>query len=486
MTSSRHSDEKEPGVKRICFGCVGESFLKAAILAEGTDAACDYCEDEEVKTFTIEQIADRVEKAFEEHYERTSTNPDGFEAAMLADKESDYEWERHGEEVVWAIANAAEIDEEPAADVLTVLEDRHYDHESAKMGEECPFDKDSYYEEKDASCDVFAERWQLFENGLKTEARYLSRSAQAALDAIFGNIASLTTSDGKPVVVTIGSGSETDSIYRARVFAAEDDKLVSALKFPWREVGPPPMLAAKAGRMNAQGISVFYGANTVEAAIAEVRPPVGSQVVTARFTIIRSLKLLDVAALQSVSSQGSVFDPELLHRLQRAKFMGILGARITRPVMPNEEAFEYLATQVVADYLATEVRLDGIIFPSVQVAGEAANIVLFHHASRVEERQLPEGTEISVHLESYTDEGMYPDYSVIEQTPAEPSPSDVAPHGFGWDRPIPDFTKVDVRAPALAIDIDSITVHHVNAVSFTTQPYSVDRTRVTKQTDSPF
>ena len=40
--------------------------------------------------------------------------------------------------------------------------------------------------------------------------------------------------------------------------------------------------------MNAQGIAVFYGAGDVETALAEVRPPVGSRVVTAEFEIIRA------------------------------------------------------------------------------------------------------------------------------------------------------------------------------------------------------
>lgn len=39
--------------------------------------------------------------------------------------------------------------------------------------------------------------------------------------------------------------------------------------------------------MNARGVSVFYGANDPTAAIAEVRPPVGSQVAVAQFEIIR-------------------------------------------------------------------------------------------------------------------------------------------------------------------------------------------------------
>ncbi|WP_447412563.1 RES domain-containing protein, partial [Clostridium perfringens] len=41
---------------------------------------------------------------------------------------------------------------------------------------------------------------------------------------------------------------------------------------------------------------------------------------------------------------------------------------------------------MIADYLARhlEPAPDGILFPSVQSPGEHRNVVLFHHASRVE------------------------------------------------------------------------------------------------------
>ncbi len=47
--------------------------------------------------------------------------------------------------------------------------------------------------------------------------------------------------------------------------------------------------------------------------------------------------------------------------------------------MPDDEPSEYLATQAIADFLATEsaIRLDGIIFPSVQAAGEGSDPRLF-------------------------------------------------------------------------------------------------------------
>ena len=59
--------------------------------------------------------------------------------------------------------------------------------------------------------------------------------------------------------------------------------------------------------------------------------------------------------------------------------------------MPDDEAFEYLVTQAIADFLANEstMKVDGIIFPSVQGAGKALNVALFHKASKIEEIDLP-------------------------------------------------------------------------------------------------
>ena len=51
--------------------------------------------------------------------------------------------------------------------------------------------------------------------------------------------------------------------------------------------------------------------------------------------------------------------------------------------MPDDEAFDYLATQAIADFLATEnePRLDGIIFQSAQ-SKEAATLSSSIRAAR--------------------------------------------------------------------------------------------------------
>ena len=102
-----------------------------------------------------------------------------------------------------------------------------------------------------------------------------------------------------------------------------------------------------------------------------------------RFTLLRPLRLLDVEALKSVFIRGSIFDGAYIRKLEQAKFLGRLSDRITRPVMPSDEPSDYLVTQAIADYLASEVRLDGIVYPSAQAGGERKNVVLFNHAARV-------------------------------------------------------------------------------------------------------
>ncbi len=56
--------------------------------------------------------------------------------------------------------------------------------------------------------------------------------------------------------------------------------------------------------------------------------------------------------------------------------------------MPSDEPSGYLITQAIADYLASQTRLDGILYPSTQVATAKKNIALFHPSSRVESLQI--------------------------------------------------------------------------------------------------
>lgn len=466
--------------KRICCDCVEEPYLAQQIEKGGQAGECSYC-GETLACITVEDLADHIETAFADHYVRTANYPESWQERAMADSESTYEWEREGQPVLEAIEEAASISSEAAADVLEILDNRHGDFDSAAMGEETEFSGDSYYEQKGASARAWHEEWHSFERSLKSEARFFSRPAAELLARVFGQIDTLKTIPRRPLIVDAGPGRKLTHLYRARVFQS-DEKLAEALCRPDVHLGSPPARFASAGRMNARGISVFYGATHAGVALAEVRPPVGSKVAVATFAIIRPLRLLDLTALDGVTDGGSIFDPTLKGRLERVAFLRTLGESMTRAVMPDDEAFDYLATQAVADFLATEnePRLDGIIFASVQ-AKAGRNVVLFHKAARVEEMPLPDGTKVTAHTGHDSEDGWEIDYYVSEEVPRPETPEPPKKDGGllsflslpGEDyRPGGDF-----REAALRIDASSVEVHHVAWVKVNSTRFGVTRHR---------
>ena len=243
--------------------------------------------------------------------------------------------------------------------------------------------------------------------------------------------------------------------------------------------------------MNARGISLFYGATDLDTAIAEVRPPVGSTVVAAEFKLVRPLKLLDLTELENAVEKGSIFDPTFKRRLERVAFMKSLSRLLTKPVMPDDEALEYLATQAVSDFLATEndPLLDGILFDSVQ-SKNGRNVVLFHKAARIVQMEIPEGTEIVVHSLFDADETPEFDYEVTEETPVkgqhEPMKEELKwrqIQHLAMDDGLPES---DARLPSLAIDLETVAVHQIAWAKFEYNNQRVRRRRFEKSTNRDF
>jgi hypothetical protein len=322
--------------------------------------------------------------------------------------------------------------------------------------------------------------WRSFENSLKIEARFFSRTATNHLTSIFEGIDELQTRGGRPLVVDAGPKTDFHTLYRARIFQS-DDKLEAALDRPDIHLGPPLAPWAAAGRMNARGISVFYGANNQRTAIAELRPPVGSLVAVAQFEIIKKLRLLDLTALGDVPVTASIADFGLAGRKETAVFLRSLSERIMRPAMPDGEPFEYLATQAIADFLATEasVSIDGIIFPSMQVAGDTLNVVLFHKAARVAAMKFPEGTEISASTGRWAEDGWVDDYEVVEKVSPLHKNEQAGYSGFGAiaEAMPPDPQDSSWREASLRIVPESMKVHRIKQVEFATDKFVVKRRR---------
>ena len=455
----------------VCHDCIDDPFLVKVVRAEGTRVACSYC-NAVGEALPVDDLAQRIHEVLQDHFELTQ--PIGHEYALEG------LWERAGDLVQYVIADIAGVSEEIATDVMELLSDLYGDR-AVKDGEENPYDSGACYEEREMEdC-----AWKTFCDQIRTHGRFFNTYAEEALTYIFGDLGMHKSFRGKSVIREISPGSESGYIWRGRI-AQSPKKLEAILKSPTREIGTPPPRLAKGGRMNASGIPVFYGAMEKDTCIAELRAPVGSQVAVAKFELLRSVKLLDLEALTEIwNIDASHFDPDYYKLEGRVASLRSLAQEICRPVMPQDEAFEYLPSQAVAEYLANKLNtpLDGIIFRSSQTGGAdhdgaGHNVVLFNRACGVEPDDLPKGTEVEVYSlydkydedDDEDDDSYIRHISVFETVPptrSMPPRNDDATLvdiysfslGDNEDEELPTYSK-----PTLRIDMESIFVLDIKSV----------------------
>lgn len=453
--------------------CIEEVFLQKKIKKEGTDETCHYCRKDN-RCFSLTQICDLTEKAVEQHFIRTAVDPSTLEYLMMS--EGDGDWEREGENVQIFLENLLITNEPVARDIQEILEDRYYDQDSAAMGEETEFASDSHYSEiYQVDTDRLDSMWQSFVISLKTESRFVNNSIKETLDNIFQDLDVMRTIHDDSVVIEAGPGTAIPYLYRAR-HSSSHDELEKMLTTPDIEIGPPPHHKSGSNRMSAKGISVFYGSDSTETAIPETRPPVGCNVISARFNILRPLRLLDLTVLKYVRESGSVFDPNFINKKKQLAFLRRLTEKIVNPVLPGEQDFSYIPTQVIAEYLANmpQLNLDGIRYPSVQESGEKSsekfNVVLFHKASRVRYLQLPKQDLCQISYgRQYAEDDWDPDVCVTQiKSSADPEPRADSNKGLA-------VGLIDNREHSLEIDLPSVSMHYVNAVHFKFTTDSVRR-----------
>ena len=369
---------QDGGEQFVCHDCIDDEFLADEVRERGTGAPCFHCGDSR-EAWSIEDLANRIAEVLHKHFRYTAEE---YHYGITAS--GTFDWIPAGGSIDEVIAEMARID----YDIAFAIVEHLYQltrWDVIKEGETDYYDYDAHYEALGADDQGFHHTWRDFCDEIKSRARFFSSSAEGMLSNIFGDLDSHLTREGEPVVRQVGPEVEDRFVWRARK-AESAEELKTILKTPAREIGPPPTECAGDGRMNARGISVFYGAFEKATCVAEIRPPVGSYVVTGKFEVVRELRLLDLDLLADVHDWVSHFNPDYIELKGRVAFLRFLVDEISRPVMPDDEASEYLPTQAVAEYLANRVEppLDGIIFRSTQTGSVGRNLVLFNHASAVD------------------------------------------------------------------------------------------------------
>ena len=220
-------------------------------------------------------------------------------------------------------------------------------------------------------------RWDSLLEQLKHRRRFFNGSAKELFADLFAGVERRTCrtrkEEDRNVVWNLPQGSV---LYRARICKSSND-LKDALFDPFKNVGPLPPEKASAGRMNPEGIPVFYGSLDWQTCVAETRPAIGNDTAVIKLVTTRVLRLLDFNSLGKSYLPLSYFQPDFAAQCAKGEFISRLQRRISEPIVPGREA-DYIITQTLAEYLAHvhDHPFDGILFDSVQ-RKEGTNIALF-------------------------------------------------------------------------------------------------------------
>ncbi|MEE6140567.1 RES domain-containing protein [Mycobacterium sp. 050128] len=236
----------------------------------------------------------------------------------------------------------------------------------------------TYWERGDLSEQVIAD-WEEFTLVLQHRARftvleYLLEHEPQLYTVVAGTLAQLSDASLRTV---IPAGT---AVYRSRTHEGLDAEHATV-----DQIMPPPPTLARAGRMNPAGIPLFYAAQEVETALAEVfgHSPTSPYAVYGAFVADADIVVLDLT--------GAPYPVDFLtgdrEQVTQTVFLNRFVDSICRPVDPaaDPQGLNYLPTQYLVEAIQRStgvmttlpaIDVDGIAYPSA-VHPNGRNLVLF-------------------------------------------------------------------------------------------------------------
>lgn len=166
--------------------------------------------------------------------------------------------------------------------------------------------------------------------------------------------------------------------YRARIRSDQ-------VNYPIDKMGAPPKELAPGGRANPPGIPYLYLGSTTATAVAEVRPHAGEVVCVADFTIADAWKAVDLRNPRKLVSPFLLASAGAIGQLRAdIPFLERLGEELTRPVLPQGAAIDYLPSQYLCEFIKKS-GYDGVVYRSSIDAAAGMNLALFDPAKAIGE-----------------------------------------------------------------------------------------------------
>ncbi len=375
-----HSEED-----MICLKCITDRKLREIINSAGSKKTCCICGKRNIG-ITIKELAEIIDPVFRAHF------APGESERVYEDGDGDRYWEeQQGEDLSYVLQElmGQHLDCEDAL-IGSLVDIDPYD---PRDGDEPFYDCElNYVEIPIDSTDLYVE-WEGISHEIKNHRRFFCDNAREFFDLLFEGLEDLwfdvkekeidsssTKKMNEPVrQCVVHEWPAGTPVYRSRRADSSEDYNRIMLN-PHVELAPPPASSARAGRMNPEGVSMFYGALDERTCLAEMRSSIGEHIVVGRFKTTKTLRILDFLGLEKAFTKGkglSYFQSDFSSKITKWKFLRQLHRLISQPIVPGHEA-DYLITQVLAEYLS-HIRtpsVDGVLFGSTQREG-GTNVVLF-------------------------------------------------------------------------------------------------------------
>lgn len=363
----------------ICIDCIGDQEIKKRIRTTTKEGVCVSCNNDSIG-ISLEELASWVDEVYRKYYQ-----PGPFSLGVPG---VSYQRGSFPEDIIESIL---EVDYDISVFLTEFLrEQERYD--VYEEGATALYASGRKYIMNDTHPYELHETWRHFRHRVQFERRFFDDYSKVLLESLFEGI-DFFRSDSMSPDEELKPG---DYIYRARI-ASTLEEVKEILDGIPITLGPPPSKWNKGGRMNPSGISVFYGAFAKETCIAEVRPVVGGFVVLGKFEALQSIRLFDLTKFISNFPNVSMFSEDYQEIMNCWRFFKNFHYLISEPIQPFEEFLEYVPTQMVSEFLANELKYDGIVYSSAQFCSEAIdnlsrveNIALFNAENIIQIEEVAE------------------------------------------------------------------------------------------------
>lgn len=145
--------------------------------------------------------------------------------------------------------------------------------------------------------------------------------------------------------------------YRARISTSKKG-------YAKDEMGAPPSSLAKAGRVNSEGISVLYLANSIDTAVYEVRAGRYDYICIGIFELLEDIEIISFDLLKTISPFIYLEGDSILQLAVNLPHISRLVQDVARPLRRYDSTLDYIPTQYLSDFVKSEPRITGITYRS--------------------------------------------------------------------------------------------------------------------------